>query len=544
MSKPLSQAEVVRRIAEANPDITVLGSYKGLQKKLLVSSKSCGHQWEARPDNLINRKSGCPECKREVLRKQKLKSNDQWIHELSQKNPSIEALAPYKGDGVPLLVACKVCGHQWKTQPNHLLHGHGCPRCAKTSTSFMEQFLYHTLAAVLGTKAVRHRDRKAIGMELDIFLPDLAQPAAIEIGSWRFHRNKIDHDIVRAEKCRAHGIRLLSIFDQFDEDASPFETDCWTLPFSLGQEKDYVSLKALAREIHSIFCLPFPGEEKLDGIICAAEADSKILTPEQFREEMRCINPTIEVIGEYVRSNKGVECRCSMCGSIWYPTPANLRQGHGCRTCATQKQADRGRMPHEEYVERLKESNPNLTILDRYVNSSSEITVQCKIHGCISKRNAHSLLSGGYGCPECKKEALSAARKKSHRQFVDELVFINPEIEVLGHYEGSAEPIKVRCRACHHVWSPTPNMLQQKRGCPECSKKKRKLVRRWTPERFDDRLKDIHPSIVRLDEYENANTPTRFQCQKCNHIWTTRPSYLIHGSPGCPHCRRQQCKTS
>lgn len=108
------------------------------------------------------------------------KTHQQFVSELAVVNPTVEAVGEYVGAREKTTCRCKLCGHTWEATPTNLLRGRKCPRCRKSGTSFMEQFIYHTFAYVLGEEKVRLRDKSAIGMELDIFVPP---SFAVEIGS-------------------------------------------------------------------------------------------------------------------------------------------------------------------------------------------------------------------------------------------------------------------------------------------------------------------------------------------------------------------------
>ncbi len=55
---------------------------------------------------------------------------------------------------------------------------------------------------------------------------------------------------------------------------------------------------------------------------------------ETFLQELKVINPKIELIGTYAVSTEKVMCRCSVCAHEWYALPGNLLKGKGCPECA------------------------------------------------------------------------------------------------------------------------------------------------------------------------------------------------------------------
>lgn len=57
-------------------------------------------------------------------------------------------------------------------------------------------------------------------------------------------------------------------------------------------------------------------------------------TTEQFKEELRAINQTVEILGEYKNNKTKILARCITCGYEWEVVPASLLNGHSCPICA------------------------------------------------------------------------------------------------------------------------------------------------------------------------------------------------------------------
>lgn len=58
----ISQTDFENKLEKSNPSIECVGKYHGMERKILVKSKICGHFWNATPNNLIYGQSGCPIC--------------------------------------------------------------------------------------------------------------------------------------------------------------------------------------------------------------------------------------------------------------------------------------------------------------------------------------------------------------------------------------------------------------------------------------------------------------------------------------------------
>ena len=63
-------------------------------------------------------------------------------------------------------------------------------------------------------------------------------------------------------------------------------------------------------------------------------AKNRTKTQEKFVNELKEINPNIEVIGEYKGNAINIKCKCKICNNKWSPRPYDLLQGKGCKKCA------------------------------------------------------------------------------------------------------------------------------------------------------------------------------------------------------------------
>jgi hypothetical protein len=67
------------------------------------------------------------------------------------------------------------------------------------------------------------------------------------------------------------------------------------------------------------------------------------------------------------------------------------------------------RLSHEEFLDKLVLVNPNICVLEKYINSSTKIRCECNIDGNEWYVNPNHLLRGR-GCPECKRKNLSGSK--------------------------------------------------------------------------------------------------------------------------------------
>lgn len=191
-------------------------------------------------------------------------------------------------------------------------------------------------------------------------------------------------------------------------------------------------------------------------------------THEEFISQMKLINENIEILTTYEKDNIKVLCKCKKCGFEWWSSPSNLLQHKGCKQCHFDNMRKDRLKSHEQFVAEIYEKNKDIEILSKYNGAKNKIECKCLIHNEKFFINASHLLKGQTSCKQCVQNKSHLTNLKSHDQFVQELIIINPDIELIGEYDGVKTPICVKCLKCGHSWSPVPNSLLHGYGCPQC----------------------------------------------------------------------------
>lgn len=134
----------------------------------------------------------------------------------------------------------------------------------------------------------------------------------------------------------------------------------------------------------------------------------------------------------------------------------------GCKYC-------RGNYPKEYVLQMIKEINPDVELLEPYVNITTRIKCKCKKHGVISTKTPQEILLGR-GCYLCGREKLSEYHLYSQEEFSNKLYQSNPNLEVIGKYKGMEFPIKVKCKKCGYEWeNNTQSLITNGTSCRKCS---------------------------------------------------------------------------
>ena len=126
------------------------------------------------------------------------------------------------------------------------------------------------------------------------------------------------------------------------------------------------------------------------------------------------------------------------------------------------------RKTHEEYIRDVAKINSNIEVIGEYINNSTKILHKCKIDGHKWSAVPNNILSGK-GCPMCKSKILTSWLTKTHDEYIQSLLLINQNIEVIGQYNGCDEEILHRCKIDGYIWSVTPHYMLRGHNCPVCS---------------------------------------------------------------------------
>lgn len=122
-----STSTFIQQLTEINPTITVQGQYISSKTKIAVSCDTCGYKWSARPNDLLGRK-GCPNCAGTMR-----KSHAAFLQQVQEiHGVAIVVLTEYLNRRTKIGLQCCICKQRWKTLPDTLLKGGGCPNCASS----------------------------------------------------------------------------------------------------------------------------------------------------------------------------------------------------------------------------------------------------------------------------------------------------------------------------------------------------------------------------------------------------------------------------
>ncbi len=516
--------QFIDELGAINTNIKPLEEYKGFNEKISFQCKICGFVWQTTPHSIFSG-HGCHRCGYEKQKRIQRMTDEEFYNKLSCVNPDIVVLDKYVNNHTRITFQCKKCGKKWKTVPNSVLLGHGCPECSRSSTSFFEQVLLNAFRFSYGEDEVLSRDRKTIGRELDIVIPRLK--LAYEPGSWAWHYNKLKRDNIKREKCKEIGYRLITIYSDYKEDTPPFNEDCYVWTSSLGNS-DWDEVKKAASMIMSENHISL-SESEWDRVRKVAIERSSRRSTEEFIVELKQVNPNIILLSDYADGSTKVRVQCLKCNNIWNTKPSILLSGSGCPKCGRERIDAAHRKTHEEFIRDIKYINPSVMVLGKYQGNKTRIKCRCNTCGNIWETIPQSLMKGT-GCPKCGNKKAAHKNSKTQEEFVQELSAKNPFITVIGKYVNTSTKISVKCNICEYQWNANPSDILGGHGCPKCSKS----IKR-THEQFVIEMQDLFPNIEIMEKYKSANEKILVKCNICGYEWKSRPHDLLR-SKGCPEC--------
>lgn len=189
---------------------------------------------------------------------------------------------------------------------------------------------------------------------------------------------------------------------------------------------------------------------------------------EEFLIELKAIYPDIQPLDQYITALTKIRFQCKVCGYQWAAKPNSVLNGHGCPECGKRKIGNSLRKTHDQFVQELRNENPNLIVIGTYAGNKHKIKVRCGKCGYEWSPTPHDLL-GGHGCPRCGLSNQKNAQRRSHQQFVEDLHKVNPNIQCLDEYHNNHQKIHFKCAECGRVWFTTPYSVLAGHGCPECA---------------------------------------------------------------------------
>jgi hypothetical protein len=266
---------------------------------------TCGHVWAARPNNVLSGK-GCPKCGKLSAAKKMRLPQETVRKRLADRGISL--IGEYLGTQTKTLFKCSK-GHTWKTTPNSVLRGSGCPQCYGTN---------HPLTKEIVNERIADRRLTLLGEYMGAHVSTLFQ--CNEGHTWLARPN----NILQGKNCphcdgqfplspetvnERLADRGLVLVGEYVNSAAPTQFRC-----AVGHTWEASSANVMA------------------GTGCPFCYDKNHpLTTEIVNE--RIADRGIVLLDEYINNSTYRRFQCNE-GHVWEIAPANVLAGRGCSVCA------------------------------------------------------------------------------------------------------------------------------------------------------------------------------------------------------------------
>lgn len=138
---------------------------------------------------------------------------------------------------------------------------------------------------------------------------------------------------------------------------------------------------------------------------CHAERISKkkTRTNEWYIDTVHDISTLIIPLEPYIDCRTPIRHYCTKHNHIWLASPNNILDGHGCKYCGIDRIKEKKTNDYEQYVKQLHDINPNIVCIGKYKNKTTQVLHRCLIDGYVWETVPSYLLSGR-GCPKCSNK--------------------------------------------------------------------------------------------------------------------------------------------
>nr|DAQ17004.1 MAG TPA: NinG protein [Caudoviricetes sp.] len=129
-------------LKEVFPNIVPLEKYINTHTKMKFKCLIHNEDFISTPHNLLEGKNGCKRCQSEAKRNRLLRTNDEFLKLLEEKQIDVIPLERYRGNTTKILFRCS-CGDLWRTTPERVLIGNHCKKCGYNKFSGENNHFYN-----------------------------------------------------------------------------------------------------------------------------------------------------------------------------------------------------------------------------------------------------------------------------------------------------------------------------------------------------------------------------------------------------------------
>jgi len=371
---------------------------------------SKGHSFKS----IVNKRTSgqsCPFCNTKNVKKLKNVCPELFNEIDKELNSNIDINNINIGSKEKIYWKCSKCGHKWRsTISNRLISDkngnyikkENCSKCHNKNKSFREMTIFFYIKQIFPDAISGYKD---LGFELDIYIPSLK--IGIEYDGYIWHKDKIDIDIKKNQKCLKNKIKLYRFREMLDSLKST------SIDFLLKDDR----LDTLEITLKNFFLQEFNKLINID-----IETDRiKILDTYKKIELKNSISITHPTISKEWHPTKNLNLLPTFfsygsnqkvwwlgsCGHEWEDTIKHRTSGVGCPYCNGKKVLKGFNDFETKHPELLAFWDKNNSYLPSEVTEKSSKEINCTCKKCGYKwKTSVSVFSNSKGCPVCNQHKI------------------------------------------------------------------------------------------------------------------------------------------
>lgn len=175
---------------------------------------------------------------------------------------------------------------------------------------------------------------------------------------------------------------------------------------------------------------------------------SNRISHEEFLKRSKIALDFVEIISDnkYETKKTIFRCKCKKCKHEYEVKADSLMDGHGCRKCA------KTYVPtNEEFIDNIKEINPNIKILGKYQKAKIPIRCQCLKCGYNEWYPTPDMLRQGIGCPACYGRVAIPYKTDVYTLRKDLTKYLENEKDAIGILPYSNKRVNWKCLNCNMI---------------------------------------------------------------------------------------------
>lgn len=374
-----------------------------------------------------------PRYRTEIKLHKNAKTREQFIEELSVKNPDVKLIGEYKGADVKTLFECTL-GHVFYSYPSYIVKAllNGCNECRKLNGGYAPQKTHEQYLSEL-------KEINSVLMPLERY-----QGARTPIlHKCKIHNTEskiIPSNVLKGIGCKECGKEKNS--QKFTKDKELYLTQLKEANPNIIMLGEYINTDTPT--LFECVCCGYRWTGRPQSYInpkahgckrCASEKlrKDKLIGLESYKSRVSSITDNIIILDNfYINNQTPLLHKCLVCSYEWKVIPNNILRGHGCPECKLKTISFKLSKSHEKFISDFKIKNPyfeSINILSNYTGSHERIKCEClKCHYNWSPM-ATDLLTGS-GCPYCYKlssgeQIISNFLKSLNIEYVPQKTFDN-----------------------------------------------------------------------------------------------------------------------